>query len=111
MQRITDVLKGNRNKAMQEVMNKLQYGLNNLSLTDGSFYVPTNGHQYHAGYNGEIASPHHAQGWPPELQEYIKRVAIATAMAIVDSIYTEEELNERVDRILLTDEDGQNKPQ
>jgi hypothetical protein len=104
MQRII-VLKGDRNAAMQSVMNRLQYGLNNLMLNDGSFYVPTNGHQYDMqGYNGEIACPPHAQGWPPELQEYIKRVAVATAMAIVDSIYTEEELNEKVDGILLDNE-------
>jgi hypothetical protein len=86
-------------------MTKLMYGLNDLTLLDRSYFVGTNGSSYNMqGYSGEIAAPYQAQGWPPELQEYIKRVAVATAMAIVDSIYTETELDARVDTILLDSE-------
>ena len=98
------MLKANRNEVLHRVLHKLKYEMNHPATMDGSFYLETNGQVYHMnGYSGEIAVPHCAQGWPPELQEYIKRVAMTTAIAIVESIYTEEELDARVDGILLSD--------
>lgn len=98
------MLKANRNEVLNKVLHKLKYEMNHPSTTDGSFYLNTNGQVYNLqGYSGEISTPYCSTGWPPELQEYIKRVAMTTAIAIVESIYTEEELDARVDKILLSD--------
>lgn len=37
-------------------------------------------------------APAHSQAWPPGLADYIERVATAAALAIVDALYTEQEL-------------------
>jgi hypothetical protein len=47
--------------------------------------------------------PYEAIGWPPGLENYIRSVAEMTALAIINSIYTEGELDEQMDKILLTD--------
>lgn len=47
--------------------------------------------------------PHEAIGWPPGLEQYIRNVAEQVGIAIVNEIYTEEELDARVDEILLID--------
>lgn len=98
------MLKDSRSAILNNILNKLKYEMNHPATMDGSFYLETNGQVYTMqGYLGEVSAPYCAQGWPPELQEYIKRVAMTTAIAIVEAIYTEGELDERLDRILLSD--------
>lgn len=40
-------------------------------------------------------------GWPPFLAEYIKELVENVSIAVVDSIYTEQELDEKIDNTLL----------
>lgn len=100
------------NRTRNEVLNMLAHRLENdldcistecddfTDMNDGEYYGP-------AHRDDRICKPPVAHGWPPEIQELIRRVAIATATTIVNAIYTEAELDGRVDEILLTDEDKQ----
>lgn len=83
---------------------KLQNDLNYIVTECGDFSDMNNGDQYIYGQGVDIQTPPYSAGWPPGLAEFVRRVAIATATSVVDAIYTEEELNEKVDGILLTDE-------
>lgn len=95
------------NRTRNEVLNMLQMKLNNdlnyLTTECGDFTDMNDGKYYNA--DGTIATPPEAAGWSPGMKEFVRRVAIATAISIVDAIYTEEEMNAKVDGILLTDED------
>jgi hypothetical protein len=46
--------------------------------------------------------PYQAVGWPLELQDFIREVAYAAARSIIENIYTEKELEQKVEDILLS---------
>jgi hypothetical protein len=46
-------------------------------------------------------TPYEAAGWPPAMLEHVKTIVHNTAVAIVESIYTEEELDKKAEDILL----------
>lgn len=50
-------------------------------------------------------TPPEAIGWPPGLLEHVRCMNHNVAVAIVESIYTEQELDNKVERIIL------NKPE
>lgn len=58
----------------------------------------------HSKIRNEIESyplPYQSVGWPAGIQEFIREVAFAAAMSVIDEIYTQSELDEKVDKILL----------
>ena len=85
---------------------KLENDLNLLNTEQDCFSDMNSGDAYASVYeNGrQMNVPSDAFAWPPGLQEYIRRVAMATAISIVDAIYTKEELDAEVDQILLEDD-------
>lgn len=46
-------------------------------------------------------TPHEAIGWPPAMLDHIKTIMHNTAIVIVESIYTEQELDNKAEGILL----------
>lgn len=48
--------------------------------------------------------PCEAVGWPPGIQDFIRQVAYAAAMEIVDNIYSEKELEDKAERIILSED-------
>jgi hypothetical protein len=46
-------------------------------------------------------TPHESAGWPPLMLDHIKSMMHNTAIAIVESIYTEQELDEKAEGIIL----------
>jgi hypothetical protein len=45
--------------------------------------------------------PYENIGWPPNIERYIKDIARNVAIAVINSIYTEQELDAEVESILL----------
>ena len=45
--------------------------------------------------------PLEAAGWPPGLLEHIKTIIHNISIAIVDSIYTQKELDDKIESIIL----------
>jgi len=95
------------NRTRNEVLNILTMKLQNdldligtecgdfTDMNDGTYYTQ----EYINGYYQHL--PAEQVGWPPGVREYIRRVAMATAVSIVDAIYTEKEMEAKVDDILL----------
>jgi len=46
--------------------------------------------------------PYTSVGWPPEIQDFVREVAFAAAKSIIENIYSEKELEEKVENILLS---------
>jgi hypothetical protein len=46
-------------------------------------------------------TPYESAGWPPLMLDHIKCMMHNTAVAIVESIYTEQELDKKAEDILL----------
>lgn len=46
-------------------------------------------------------TPSESAGWPPLMLDHIKSIMHNTAIAIVESIYTEQELDEKAEGIIL----------
>lgn len=97
------------NKSREQVLNsledKLSYDLQTIFTSDSS-YSYHNAHYVHYTWvnkdGTQVSVPSVPYpGWPPGIEEYIKRVALATAVANADSIYTEKELETKVEKILL----------
>lgn len=99
------MLKKRREDVLYELQNKLEYDLNNI-FTD-SYHYPV-GDQFTPDYSsGEaIHGPSQCYGWPPGITSLIKRVALATAVTIVDAVYTEKELEDKVEHALLDTDDA-----
>lgn len=45
--------------------------------------------------------PSEAIGWPPQMEEYIRQMIIDVAECIVNNIYTQQELEEKAENIIL----------
>lgn len=102
------MLNRTRNEVLNMLAHRLQQDLDYIGTECGDFTDMNDGEYYGPAHGDErICKPPEAHGWPPEIQELIRRTAIATATTIVDAIYTEQELDGKVDDILLTDEDQQ----
>jgi hypothetical protein len=48
--------------------------------------------------------PYEAVGWPPGIQDFIRQVAHAAAMEIIENIYTQLELEDKAERIILSED-------
>jgi hypothetical protein len=46
-------------------------------------------------------TPHEAVGWPPAMLDHFRATMQNVAIAIVESIYTEEELDSKIESTLL----------
>lgn len=98
------MLRKDREMVMKDIEARLKSSINTLASLHNSWYSTTDGVHYPPSYSTDkFAAPSSAVGWPPDLQEYIRRVTLIMACAIVDAIYTEGELDARVDEILLSD--------
>jgi hypothetical protein len=47
--------------------------------------------------------PYESIGWPPQISEYMKRLTEDVAREIIYSIYSENELDKKVDGIILNE--------
>lgn len=103
------MLNRTRNEVLIALQMKLENDLNLLETEQCDFTDMNDGEYYSTkSIKGRDQSvPNDQFAWPPGLQEYIRRVAMATAISVVDAIYTKEELDAEVETILLTDEDQQ----
>lgn len=99
------MINGDRQRVLDQIKHKLENDLNNVCMPDG-YSVDSNiwySQQYQP--DGYYASaPNESVGWPPELVSYIKRVAYMISIEILNSIYTEQEMEEKVEGILLNDD-------
>lgn len=102
------MLKRSRADILNDVINNIEYNLCGLSTEDWYYNNPS-AIYYNSNWNHDTQAnemvPNEALGWPPGLTEYIKRVAAATAVAVVDAIYTEQEMETKVEEILLVDKE------
>jgi hypothetical protein len=46
-------------------------------------------------------APYESAGWPPGMLEHVKSIMSHLALDIIDSIYTEDELDSRINDMLL----------
>jgi hypothetical protein len=96
------MLKKTRTEVLASLQSKLQNDLNSIYVEDSDrlYYAATNGRYFDQNRDG-INTPSESTGWPPEIIELIKRVALATAAITLDAIYTEQELEEKAEMMLL----------
>jgi hypothetical protein len=103
------MLKCKRRKVLEDLQSRLEDNLQSIYTNDGSFHYYNTGGGYYSSQNvdgTQMSGPGHMQGWPPGLADLIKRVAMATAVTIVDAIYTETEIEAKVEYTLLGDNNG-----
>lgn len=46
-------------------------------------------------------TPHEACGWPPGMLDHLRAIMHNMGIAIVESIYTEQELDNQIENVLL----------
>ena len=101
------MLNKSREEVLDNIAESIEQNLSNISLQNGNWNYSGNGY-YNTVHDNKSDSnfdaPQAAAGWPPEILEYIKRVALVTAASIVEAIYTEQELEAKVDRIILEED-------
>lgn len=107
------MLKKSREEIMNNLVYKLENDLNNIHCEGWNHYK--NGshfYQIHDAIDNEpISAPGEASGWPPGILSLIKLTALATATTILDAVYNEKELEDKVERIMLEDQKTENNVQ
>jgi len=97
----------------KEIMNEIDHRIRNLMGGNGVYdqsgdniYIPLRSPYSYQSIDGYSSYyPSCANGWPPQLVSYIQDVALVTALAIIDEILNEKEMekrfNERAEKDLL----------
>lgn len=104
------MLKKSREEIMNDLIFKLEEDLNNIYCEGWSHYK--NGSHFYMKRdtidNEPMSAPSEAAGWPPGILSLIKLTALATATTILDAVYNEKELEDKMERIILEDQKTEN---
>jgi hypothetical protein len=104
------MLKHDRQEVFERIQTKIEKDLNYITNFNGVYVDTAYGYDQNYIDGQSVSTPFQAQGWPPELVSYIKRLTLMITYEVLDSIYTEYELVQKSENILLDrDEPEQNR--
>ncbi len=99
------MLSQDRQFIFDEIIRRMDSDLNNVHDFNNN---PVDNQSFWAQQwtnDGNFSVPPEAVGWPTGLIEYVRRISLMMAYEILNSVYTEQELEQKAEDIILDNDE------